>query len=187
MVGRFQIKSMRKVNTLLLGRLGMDSMAARIAKDIDPSTNIDDKQPYGEVYTVLLFIIRKHWLIDLLQIWLGSTHANGPSKLMTSNVVTNGTGLRDLVASDPEYYLGHDLLQNKNMQSMYKDDMPFLFKILSFDKALPLQAHPDPSLGEKLRKQEKRKYAGVYNSDCMLGSTIFRPDQYANKVTYSCG
>lgn len=27
----------------------MDSMAARIAKDVDPSTEIDDKQPYGEV------------------------------------------------------------------------------------------------------------------------------------------
>lgn len=27
----------------------MDSMAARIAKDVDPSTTIKDGQPYGEV------------------------------------------------------------------------------------------------------------------------------------------
>jgi len=123
---------------------------------------------HTERYVLLPFNLSKRYLNQCSQIWLGSTHANGPSKLLTSNVVTNGTGLRDLIASDPEYYLGTDLLQNKNMQSMYKDDMPFLFKILSFDKALPLQAHPDPSLGEKLRKQEKRKYGGVYNSDCML-------------------
>jgi len=34
----------------------MNSMAARIAKDIDPSTEIDDKQPYGEVCTGLVEI-----------------------------------------------------------------------------------------------------------------------------------
>ena len=51
-----------------------------------------------------------------------------------------GQKLGDLVASDPEYYLGKKLLSNQDMQDMYKDDLPFLFKILSFDKALPLQA-----------------------------------------------
>lgn len=50
------------------------------------------------------------------------------------------------------------------MQSMYKNDLPFLFKILSFDKALPLQAHPDPKLGEKLRKIEIKQQG--MNSDC---------------------
>lgn len=35
----------------------MNSMAARIAKDVDPSTTIDDKQPYGEVNAALLWPI----------------------------------------------------------------------------------------------------------------------------------
>lgn len=47
---------------------------------------------------------------------------------------------------------------------MYKDDLPFLFKILSFDKALPLQAHPDPKLGSRLKKREMKER--WYNSDC---------------------
>lgn len=55
-------------------------------------------------------------------------------------------------------------MKNEFMQELYKDDLPFLFKILSFDKALPLQAHPDHKLGAKLRKREKIKYLG-YNSD----------------------
>jgi mannose-6-phosphate isomerase len=90
------------------------------------------------------------------QIWIGSTHPNGD--------ISSGKKLRDLVASDPEHYLGKKLLDNEEMQKMYKNDLPFLFKILSFDKALPLQAHPDPSLGSKLKKQEASQKGE--NEDC---------------------
>ncbi|KAK9900783.1 RmlC-like cupin [Cystobasidium minutum MCA 4210] len=114
------------------GKEGENSRAARIAKEV-LGTEIDPKQPYGEI-------------------WIGSTHKNGPSEVMQT-----GQKLRDLVASDPEYYLGKKLLSNQDMQDMYKNDLPFLFKILSFDKALPLQAHPDPNLGSKLKKQEEKQ------------------------------
>ena len=122
-------------------------MAARFAQQVDPSITVKDEQPYGEI-------------------WLGSTHKNGPSTIKTDSALSNGTSLRALIASDPEYYLGQSLLNDADMQEMYPKDLPFLFKILSFDKALPLQAHPDPELGEKLRKRERRQYFGLYNSDC---------------------
>lgn len=67
-----------------------------------------------------------------------------------------GKQLKDLIRSDPAFYLGKELLADQDMQELYKDDLPFLFKILSFDKALPLQAHPDPSLGAKLKAREER-------------------------------
>jgi len=57
------------------------------------------------------------------------------SNPLAANIVT----LRDLIYSNPQFYLGSDLLNQEDMQEMYKDDLPFLFKILSFDKALPLQ------------------------------------------------
>lgn len=125
-------------------------MAARISQAANGST-IKDGQPYGEI-------------------WLGSTHKNGPCSVKNPKL-NYGLGLRNLIATDPEFYLGQGLLGNKEMQAMYENDLPFLFKILSFDKALPLQAHPDPSLGEKLRKQEGKEQ-GV-NSNCRTASSFF--------------
>lgn len=155
-VGRPSILELRGyLQPFEYGREGSASMAARYAKLVDPSIKIKEGQPYGEI-------------------WLGSTHKNGPSTILTSSLLTNGTKLRDVIASDPEYYLGSKLLANAKMQEMYRNDLPFLFKILSFDKALPLQAHPDPELGRKLRKQEKTKYLGLYNSDCTSYSLMLR-------------
>ena len=90
--------------------------------------------------------------------------------MLTSSSLTNGTKLRDLIYTDPAYYLGKDLMAEKELQSMYKDDLPFLFKILSFDKALPLQAHPDPKLGSRLKKRELKQQ--WYNSDCEQAETF---------------
>ena len=72
-------------------------------------------------------------------------HPNGPSKSALT-----GVPLNDLIKSSPETYLGKSIL------SKFKDiQLPFLFKILSFEKALPLQTHPNRRLAEKLMKEEK--------------------------------
>jgi len=64
----------------------------------------------------------------------------------------SGMDLHDLIKSSPEDFLGKSVLDK------FKDiQLPFLFKILSFDKALPLQSHPDRKLGEHLMKQEKKE------------------------------
>jgi len=74
-------------------------------------------------------------------------HQNGPSRSAHS-----GTDLNTLIKSSPEMFLGNRVLQN------FKDaQLPFLFKVLSFDKALPLQSHPDRALGQKLMEQEKKQ------------------------------
>jgi mannose-6-phosphate isomerase len=74
-------------------------------------------------------------------------HQNGPSRSVHS-----GTDLNTLIKSSPETFLGARVLQK------FKDaQLPFLFKVLSFDKALPLQSHPDKALGQKLMEQEKKQ------------------------------
>lgn len=74
-------------------------------------------------------------------------HQNGSSRSVMS-----GMDLHDLIKSSPEDFLGKSVLDK------FKDiQLPFLFKILSFDKALPLQSHPDRKLGEQLMKQEKKE------------------------------
>ncbi|GAA5941148.1 hypothetical protein JCM3775_001318 [Rhodotorula graminis] len=122
------------------GREGMDSWAAQFAlatpslkRGIDQDGGIKPNQPYGEL-------------------WIGGTHQNGPSYV-------EGTDeeLKSLIQRDPAYYLGKKLVADDQMSSQYPSDLPFLFKILSFDKPLPLQCHPDKSLGKRLYEEEKRR------------------------------
>lgn len=74
-------------------------------------------------------------------------HQNGPSKS-----IATGMQLHDLIQLSPEEFLG------KSVVEKFKDvQLPFLFKILSFDKALPLQSHPNRKPAEQLMKQEKKE------------------------------
>ncbi|BGO96634.1 Mannose-6-phosphate isomerase [Rhodotorula toruloides] len=123
------------------GREGMDSWAAQYAlatpslkAGVEKDGGIKKSQPYGEI-------------------WLGSTHQNGPCQIEGKG----GESLKDLIQKDPRFYLGEKLLHNEQMSSQYPNDLPYLFKVLSFDKPLPLQCHPDKTLGGKLMDEEKRK------------------------------
>lgn len=74
------------------------------------------------------------------------THKNGPAHLYK----TPSTSLQSIILTDPARLLGapvHDKWPDT-------PQVPFLFKILSIEKALPLQAHPDKSLGERLKKEK---------------------------------
>ncbi|POY71440.1 putative Mannose-6-phosphate isomerase [Rhodotorula taiwanensis] len=122
------------------GRNGKESWAAQYAletpslkAEVDKNGGIKADQPYGEI-------------------WLGSTHENGPCF-----VEGKEQSLKELIQTNPEYYLGPKLLADQQMSSQYKNNLPYLFKVLSFDKPLPLQCHPDKKLGGKLMEDEKRR------------------------------
>jgi len=122
------------------GRNGLESLAAQYCLEtpgskqkIEQDGGIKPDQPYGEC-------------------WFG-THDNGPAYV-------EGQGqkkLSELVKDNPEFYLGGKLLKDGQMNSQYENDVPYLFKVLSFDKPLPLQCHPDKKLGEKLKEQEAKQ------------------------------
>ena len=116
------------------GREGMDSWAAQYAlatpslkRGIDQDGGIKPNQPYGEL-------------------WCGGTHQNGPCYVEGTD-----EDLKSFIQRDVAFYLGDKLLADQQMSSQYPADLPFLFKILSFDKPLPLQCHPDKSLGKRVR------------------------------------
>merc|ERR1712093_570514 len=48
--------------------------------------------------------------------------------------------------------MGHDIT------SKYSSKLPFLFKVLSINKALSIQAHPNKKLAEKLHAQDPKNY-----------------------------
>lgn len=115
------------VQQYLWGRTGSASLAARLAPNaVGPEFKLDEKESYAEV-------------------WMG-THKNGPAHLYE----TPSTSLQSIILTDPARLLGapvHDKWPDT-------PQVPFLFKILSIEKALPLQAHPDKSLGERLKKEK---------------------------------
>jgi mannose-6-phosphate isomerase len=67
--------------------------------------------------------------------------------------MTSLVSLSSLIQAYPEHYLGSILQKWPHAR-----DVPFLFKILSIGKALPLQAHPDKDLGAALNKRNPTEF-----------------------------
>ena len=72
------------------------------------------------------------------ELWMG-THPNGPS-------VVKGHG------SLAEYINKNPSVLGENSRKLFGDTLPFLFKVLSVNKALSIQAHPDKKHAEELHK-----------------------------------
>ena len=87
------------------------------------------------------------------------THPNGPASLYHEP----DTSLKSLVAADPAYFLGSRTaskysIVSQDKQSSQSPEIPFLFKVLSVAKALPLQAHPDVALAQKLNTKDGKRF-----------------------------
>lgn len=63
------------------------------------------------------------------ELWMG-THPNGPSLIRET-----GQKLSDVIAKNPNYLGG-------KVREVFGDDLPYLFKVLSVNKALSIQVHP---------------------------------------------
>lgn len=74
------------------------------------------------------------------------THPSNPSK----DLQTQRT-LLDLV-QDNAQLMGHDIT------AKYEKKLPFLFKVLSINKALSIQAHPNKKLAEQIHKNDPKNY-----------------------------
>ncbi|KAL3239889.1 mannose-6-phosphate isomerase PMI40 RNJ42_04932 [Nakaseomyces bracarensis] len=111
------------------GKIGSSSAVAKFAAHSDPSVKIDETKPYAEL-------------------WMG-THPKVPSLNHDTKV-----SLNEILAKNPTELLGKDIIEK--FQS--KDQLPFLFKVLSIEKVLSIQAHPDKALGKKLHMEDPANY-----------------------------
>lgn len=75
------------------------------------------------------------------------THPSAPSRLMQTTKT-----LLDHIRSDPNRFLTPEIAKKFNQ------DLPFLFKVLSVNKALSIQAHPDKQLAEQLHRKSPQLY-----------------------------
>lgn len=99
-----------KVQKYDWGKMGSNSLVAKLSAKMDNTFVIDENIPYAEL-------------------WMG-THVSGPSLLKN-----NGESLDYLIKKHPEYLGDHTAKR-------FNNQLPFLFKVLSVNKALSIQAHP---------------------------------------------
>jgi mannose-6-phosphate isomerase len=74
------------------------------------------------------------------------THPSLPSKDLQT-----GRSLLDLVQDNQS-------LMSTEINARYENKLPFLFKVLSINKALSIQAHPNKKLAEKLHAKDPKNY-----------------------------
>lgn len=74
------------------------------------------------------------------------THPSNPSKDLQT-----GRTLLDLVQDN-------QALMSQSISKRYDQKLPFLFKVLSINKALSIQAHPNKSLAERLHQKDPKNY-----------------------------
>ena len=77
------------------------------------------------------------------------THPKLPSK-----DVETQRSLLDLVQDN-------QALMSKEVNERYGGKLPFLFKVLSINKALSIQAHPNKNLAEQLHSKDPKNYPGT--------------------------
>ncbi|KAI1140031.1 mannose-6-phosphate isomerase [Hypoxylon sp. FL0543] len=79
------------------------------------------------------------------ELWMG-THPSNPSKDLET-----GRTLLELVESN-------QMLIAPSVRAKFGTKLPFLFKVLSINKALSIQAHPNKKLAEQLHAKDPRNY-----------------------------
>jgi len=79
------------------------------------------------------------------ELWMG-VHPNCPSRVIEES----GSYLSEVIKRDPSL-LGEYVTQRWG-------ELPFLLKILSIDKPLSIQAHPDKSLADTLHRKDPENY-----------------------------
>ncbi|KAM0420934.1 hypothetical protein ACHAPT_011324 [Fusarium lateritium] len=79
------------------------------------------------------------------ELWMG-THPSNPSR-----DVKTGRSLLELVQDN-------QALLSSSIISHYGQKLPFLFKVLSINKALSIQAHPNKKLAEQLHARDPKNY-----------------------------
>ena len=54
-------------------------------------------------------------------------------------------------------------LLSTDIAERYENKLPFLFKVLSINKALSIQAHPNKKLAEQLHASDPKNYPGQHD------------------------
>lgn len=118
------------------GKPGSKSLVARLKAAQNENFCINENSTYAEL-------------------WIG-THPNGMSNVLLNpeRDVVRSIPLVEYVQSNPEMHLGIDGFTEPSKEF----DLTFLFKVLSIEKVLSIQAHPDKFLAAQLHTEKPHVY-----------------------------
>ena len=83
----------------------------------------------------------------MLQLWMG-THAKSPSRVLSTNA-----SLASHLAPHPDL-VGKSVLEKFKDEGTADGNLPSFSKVLSIEKALSMQTHPDKKTAEALHKSQ---------------------------------
>uniref|UniRef100_A0A673V2C8 Mannose-6-phosphate isomerase n=1 Tax=Suricata suricatta TaxID=37032 RepID=A0A673V2C8_SURSU len=111
------------------GKMGSNSEVAQLLASSDSLAQISEDKPYAEL-------------------WMGC-HPRGDAKILDNRISQKTLG--QWIAEN------QDCLGAK-VKDTFNGKLPFLFKVLSVETALSIQAHPNKELAEKLHLQAPQHY-----------------------------
>uniref|UniRef100_A0A8C5S7T0 Mannose-6-phosphate isomerase n=1 Tax=Laticauda laticaudata TaxID=8630 RepID=A0A8C5S7T0_LATLA len=111
------------------GKPGRDSQVAKLLESNDPMAQIDADKPYAEL-------------------WMGA-HPKGDAVILDNRIPQKT--LSQWIADNP-------VCLGSKVKDSFQGQLPFLFKVLSVNTALSIQAHPTKELAEKLHAQYPEHY-----------------------------
>ena len=108
------------------------------------------------------------------------THPHGAAHVYDSS----SQSLLELILTNPNHYLGPAVI--KKWPST--NNVPFLFKVLSIAKALPLQAHPEKALAERLNARNAREFVDANHKPeiaVAVGDTLTDDGGWGDDVAFT--
>ncbi|XP_064238670.1 mannose-6-phosphate isomerase isoform X4 [Aotus nancymaae] len=130
------------------GKMGSNSEVARLLASSDPLAQIAEDKPYAEWRKSQSIGRLSPLLLKLQNLWMG-THPRGDAKILDNRISQKTLG--QWIAEN------QDSLGSK-VKDTFNGNLPFLFKVLSVETALSIQAHPNKELAEKLHLQAPQHY-----------------------------
>ena len=100
------------------------------------------------------------------ELWMG-THLSAPSRVMING---REEFLRDIINEQPNKMLG------KKVAKEFKNELPFLFKILAAASPLSIQAHPNKAQAEKGFKRENEENIPLNSSERTYRDANHKPE-----------
>lgn len=131
------------------GRVGNESSVAEFKSAQDKDFKVDLNVKYAEL-------------------WMG-THPRGPSTLIQPN--SEPIELSNYLKLKQNEAIGESIsahFYNKSDGLMNYGDLPFLFKVLSINKALSIQAHPAKTLAKQLHETDPKNYPDANHKPEMI-------------------
>ncbi|KAF7701889.1 hypothetical protein HF521_001172 [Silurus meridionalis] len=111
------------------GKVGLDSEVAKLVLGGDPQAVIQDDRPYAEL-------------------WMGA-HPKGDALIKDNRISQRTLG---------QWIADYPACLGSKVKDTFHGQLPFLFKVLSVNTALSIQAHPNRELAAKLHAQFPEHY-----------------------------